>query len=231
MAARRAKAKGSAKAAPVRARPRSTANALTLACLGLAFLAALAAGRGDKHAALSLLALAGLADTLAGRVAHGWELQSEIGAELDSLASLMVWGVATMLLAYSAGLAQLGPWGTALTGLGAISAAWRLCKGDLQQGRSLHEGLPLPAAGALTVAAVAFQAPPVALAYLVLAAAIAQLLPVRYPRPAVPLLLAMPLLLSLGAAAFNWPWGWALPGAAALIWGFAGPFFHRWRSA
>lgn len=230
MAARRA-ALRTTQAAPQRARPRSTANALTLACLGLAFLAALAAGRGDLKSALSLLALAGLADTLAGRVAHGWSLTSEIGAELDSLASLMVWGVAAVLLAYSAGLESLGPWGLVLAGVAAISAAWRLCKGDLQQGRSAHEGLPVPAAGAILVAAVAFKAPPAALACLILAGAIAQLLPVRYPRPAVPLVIAAPLLLSLAAAAFNWPWGWALPGAAGLVWGFAGPFFHRRRSA
>jgi CDP-diacylglycerol---serine O-phosphatidyltransferase len=138
-----------------RQRPRFTANALTLACLGLGFLAALAAGRGELDGALSLLALAGLADTLAGRAAHGWNLESEIGAELDSLASLMAWGVAASMLAYSAALAPLGPWGMALAGWAALAAAWRLCKGDVQEGRSHHEGLPLPAAGVPLAAAAA----------------------------------------------------------------------------
>lgn len=215
------------KAAPLGARPRSTANALTLACLGLGFLATLAAGRGEGATAASLLALAGLADTLAGRVAHGWRLESEIGAELDSLASLMVWGVAPAILAMQAGLDGLGGLGLGLATLSAVAAAWRLCKGDTQAGRSAHEGLPLPAAGAMLVAAIVFQAPPQALGALVLILAVAQLLPLRYPRPAVPLLVALPLLFSLGAAAFRQPWGWALPGLAALAWGLGAPFFAR----
>ena len=224
--AQRRKRPQAPQAAPQRARPRSTANALTLACLGLGFLATLASGRGDSKAALGLLALAGLADTLAGRVAHGWALESEMGAELDSLASLMTWGVAASLLAYSAGLESLGLPGILLAGFAAMAAAWRLCKGDVQQGREVHEGLPLPAAGALLTAAVAFNAPPLILAGLILLAGLGQLLPIRYPRPAVSLVAAVSLLLSLGVAAFGLRAGWILPGLAGLIWGLGGPLFR-----
>jgi CDP-diacylglycerol--serine O-phosphatidyltransferase len=193
----------------------------------LGFLAALAAGRGDLPGALALLALAGLADTMAGRVAHGWHLESEIGAELDSLASLLVWGVAASLLAYNAGLRDWGAGGVVIASLAALGAAWRLCKGDLQSNQSGLRGLPLPLAGALLCTAVAFGAGPGWLAGLVLVLVSAQMLPLRYPRPAVPLLVAMPLLLSLGLAAFGIKWGWALPGLAALVWGTMGPFFAQ----
>lgn len=222
--ARNAKPQASRLPRPVR--PRSTANALSLACLGLGFLAVLAAGRGDWKGGLSLLALAGLADTLAGRAAHGWQLESELGAELDGLASMLAWGVAAPVLAHAAGLARLGLVGDLAAGFAALAAAWRLCKGDVQQGRAWHEGLPLPAAGALLAAAAALQAPPLALAGLAVGLGLAQLLSLRYPRPAVPLALAAPLLLSLGLAGFGWVWGWALPGAAAIAWGLGGPFLR-----
>jgi CDP-diacylglycerol--serine O-phosphatidyltransferase len=208
-------------------RPRSTANGLTLACLSFGFLAVLAAGRGEGSQALICLALGGLVDTLAGRVAHGWKLESELGAELDSLASLVLWGVATGLLAYSAALSKLGGFGTLLACLYAAAAAWRLCKGDVQTGRPEHLGLPLPAAGALLSAAVAFDASAGLVAALVLGLSAAMLLPLRYPRPAVPLPALALLLVSLGAAALGWRWGWALPGIAAGAWGLGAPFYFR----
>jgi phosphatidylserine synthase len=224
---RRGSRRDSKPRAAARSRPRSTANGLTLACLGLGFLGALAAGRGDTGVALSHMALAGLIDTLAGRVAHGWNLESEIGAELDSLASLMLWGVAAGLLAYTTALRDLGRWGTVLACLYVAAAAWRLCKGDVQTGASDHDGLPLPAAGALLTAAAAFHAPTALHVGLIVVLVPALLLPLRYPRPAVPLPLAAPLLLSLGFGAFIQPWGWVLPAAAALAWGLGAPFFYR----
>lgn len=191
-------------------------NGLTLACLGLGFLASMAAGKGEIGPAFSLLALAAIADGLAGRVARGMDLGSEIGAELDSLASVLVWGVATALLMHHQALASLGPMGTVLAGLVAVSAAWRLCKGDVQSGARHYDGLPLPAAGVALVAAVAFELPLLALLPLAAALIAAMLMPLRYPPMNVKLLWAAPLFISLGAAAFGWREGWALPGLAGL---------------
>jgi len=198
-----------------------------LACLGLGFLASLAAGKGEIGPALSLLAVAAVADGLAGRAAHGWNLTSEIGAELDSLASVLVWGVATALLMHHQQLAGLGMRGILLAGLVAVSAAWRLCKGDVQTGAKVYDGLPLPAAGVVLVAAVAFEVPVGMLSALSLALCAAMLAPLPYPRISGKLLWVAPLFLSLGAAAFGWRPGWALPGLAGLAYSLFALFLPR----
>lgn len=202
-------------------------NGLTLACLGLGFLASLAAGKGETGPALSLLAVAAVADGLAGRAAHGWRLSTAIGAELDSLASVLVWGVATALLMHHQTLADLGAGGDALAGLVAVSAAWRLCKGDVQTGAKVYQGLPLTAAGVVLVAAVAFDLPAWALAGLCLGLSAALLAPLPYPRVTAKLVWVAPLFLSLGAAAFGWRAGWALPGLCALAYALFALFLPR----
>jgi len=209
------------------ASPRGLPNALTLACLGLGFLAALAAGKGERDNALGLLAVAALADSLAGFSAQGWSLASDLGAELDSLAALMVWGVAPALLAYNNGLDTLGGWGLALAGLTAVSAAWRLCRGDVQGGRDRYQGLPLPVAGLALVSAVAWPLPVPWVAGLILALCGAQLSPWTWPRRPMSRLVAVPLLLSLAFAAAGVNAAWLLPGVAALVWALLVPFQTR----
>jgi phosphatidylserine synthase len=206
-------------------------NGLTLVGLALGFLAVLAAGKGDLDQALRWAALAAMADALAGWSAQGMKLATPIGAELDSLASLVVWGLAVALLAYTQGLQSLGFFGLAETGLVAVAAAWRLCRGDGQNGRDVYEGLPLPAAGAILAAAVALDTPPVWLAALVLALAVAQLGPWTYPRLKPKLAWLTPLFVSLGAAAFGWRPGWILPGLVAAGYAVSEPLLVRFKVA
>jgi CDP-diacylglycerol--serine O-phosphatidyltransferase len=206
---------------------RSLPNALTLACLGLGFLAALAAGKGERDNALGLLAVAALADSLAGFSAQGWSLASDLGAELDSLAALMVWGVAPALLAYNNGLDTLGGWGLCLAGLTAVSAAWRLCRGDVQGGRDRYQGLPLPVAGLALVSAVAWPLPLNWIAGLIVALSAAQLSPWSWPRRPMSRLVAVPLLVSLACAAAGLSAAWLLPGVSAVVWAVLIPFQTR----
>jgi CDP-diacylglycerol--serine O-phosphatidyltransferase len=206
-------------------------NGLTLAGLALGFLASLAAGKGDLDQALSLLAMAAMADALAGWAAQGLRLATPIGAELDSLASLVVWGVAVALLAYAQCLQGLGPLGLGLAGLAAVSAAWRLCRGDGQNARERYEGLPLPAAGAVLAAALALGCPAPWLALLVAVLAVAQVGPWSYPRIRPGLIWFLPVFLSLGAAAVGWRPGWALPGVVAAGYAVFAPLYVRVRAA
>jgi len=201
-----------------------------LACLAFGLLAALAAGRGDSASALSLLALAALADAMAGLSAQGLSLGSDLGAELDSLASLMVWGVATALLLYSQGLAALGPLGLGLAGLLAVSAAWRLCRGDVQTGRTRYQGLPLTVGGLLLVALVAWNAPPGLLAGGLLLVCAAWLSPFSWPKTRLNRWLALTLLLGLAAAAGGWRLGWIIPALVAGAWALWAPFRQHART-
>jgi phosphatidylserine synthase len=225
------KAAASGRPAPVATVRGRIPNGLTLAGLGLGFLASLAAGKGDVDQALSLLALAAMADALAGWSAQGLKLGTPIGAELDSLASLVVWGVAVALLAYSQGLQDLGRFGLAPAGLIAVAAAWRLCRGDAQNGRERYDGLPTPVAGAILAAAVALAAPAFCLAGLALVLAAAQVGPFIYPRIKLGLAWYSPVFLSLGLAAFGWRPGWILPGLVAAAYTLSAPLLLRARIA
>jgi len=211
------------------AMPKGLPNGLTLICLALGLLAALAAGRGETSGALSLMALAAMADSLAGWSAQGMSLRSDLGAELDSLASLMIWGVAAALLLYSQGLEALGGAGLGLAGLLAAAAAWRLCRGDVQTGRDRYQGLPLTVGGLLLVALVAWDASPGALAAGVLVVAAAWLSPFTWPRRRLSLWLAVTLLLSLLLAAEGWRPGWIIPAMVGGAWALLAPF-HKGRA-
>jgi len=203
-------------------------NALTLVSLGLGFMAALSAGAEETDNALRLLALAALADLLAGWTAQGMKQATPIGAELDSLAGLFTWGVATALLLFEASFAALGGWGAALAGLVAVGAAWRLCRGDTQTQRPVYEGLPLSAAGAAYAALVALNPPVWAAVTVVALVSLALLGPWRYPRVKGGFLRMAPVFLSLAAAAlFGWKPGWILPGLAAFAYAAAAPFLFR----
>lgn len=205
---------------PARALP----NALSLACLGLGFLAVLDAGSGKVEPCLRLLAFAALADALAGRAAQGLRHDTPLGAELDALATLLVWGLAAALLAYARGLSGLGPAGLALAGLVAVAAAWRLCKGDLQRGRGRYDGLPPSVAGLMLVAACGLGCPAWGLEALIAGAALLQLAPIAYPRLGAGWVWLVPVFLSVALAALGLRWGWALPELAALAYAAAAPF-------
>jgi CDP-diacylglycerol--serine O-phosphatidyltransferase len=202
-------------------------NGLTLIGLALGFLAALAAGTGGPGQALQLLALAAMADLFAGWTAQGLNQATPIGAELDSLASLIVWGVAVALLAYTQGLESFGRTGTLMAGLVAAVAAWRLCRGDSQHARRHYDGLPLPAAGVILASASALGAPAAALLILIPVLALAQVGPWTYPRLKPGLVRLAPVLLCLGLAAIGWRAAWLIPGGAAALYAAGAPFFVR----
>ncbi len=210
---------------PAAATARAVPNALSLGCLGLGFLAALEAGTARDASALRLLALAALADALAGRAAQGLRQNTPLGAELDSLAGLVVWGVATALLAYSLVLAPWGGWGLLVAGTIALTAAWRLCRGDLQNNRAWYEGLPLGASGMVLVSGCALGLPFPSLAVLVLLFSVLQLSKLRYPRFRTHWAWLVPVFLSTVLAALGWVWGWVLPGATALGYALFAPWF------
>ncbi|MGH7441164.1 MAG: CDP-alcohol phosphatidyltransferase family protein [bacterium] len=202
-------------------------NVLSLGCLGLGFLAALAAGRGDAEQCVRLLALAALADALAGRAAQGLRQGTLLGAELDSLASMVVWGVAAALLAYNRGLEDLGFLGFFEPGFIAVVAAWRLCRGDLQNGRSYYEGLPISVAGLILVASCALGISAYGLAVLAALLAVLQLAPLRYPRYGISWLWMLPVFVSVAVAALGWRPGWILPLFTAVAYALAGPWLGR----
>ena len=99
-------------------------------------------------AAISIM-IAMMWDTLAGRVARLTNTQSAFGAEYDSLADLVSFGLAPALLVYEWSLYELGRFGWLAAFVYLACAALRLARFNTQVGiadKRFFQGLPSPAA-------------------------------------------------------------------------------------
>ena len=99
-------------------------------------------------AAISIM-IAMMWDTLDGRVARLTNTQSAFGAEYDSLADLVSFGLAPALLVYEWSLYELGRFGWLAAFVFLACAALRLARFNTQVGiadKRFFQGLPSPAA-------------------------------------------------------------------------------------
>ena len=111
-----------------------------------------------NHAALGIV-LAAICDTLDGRVARLAHATSKFGAEYDSLADVVAFGVAPAVLAFAAGdLRVLGRPGWMMVFVYTVCAALRLARFNVHPSRykGRFEGLPSPAAALMVAATVWF---------------------------------------------------------------------------
>lgn len=116
---------------------------------------------GSFEQAAVLVILAGVLDTLDGRIARLTGTTSEFGIEFDSLADLVSFGVAPAFLAYQWVLAPLHRLGWLVAFLFVVCAAMRLARFNIQTSpgnKRYFAGLPTPPA-ALAVACMAFAIP------------------------------------------------------------------------
>jgi CDP-diacylglycerol--serine O-phosphatidyltransferase len=129
-------------------------NLITTGGLFAGFYAIIAGMRGDFSFAALAIYGAMLMDGLDGRVARLTNTQSEFGAEYDSLADVVSFGIAPSLVAYSWGLMSLGKIGWLAAFFYAAATALRLARfnvktGDDEKASEYFQGLPSPAAGGL----------------------------------------------------------------------------------
>ncbi len=139
-------------------------NLFTTGALFAGFYAIIAGMKGQFEIAAIAVFLAMLLDGLDGRVARMTNTQSDFGAEYDSLSDMASFGLAPALVLYQWALVylvDLGPlWGK-IGWLAAFiytaSGALRLARFNTQIGtadKRYFQGLPSPAAAAVTVGAV-----------------------------------------------------------------------------
>ncbi len=124
-------------------------SALTLGNLFFGLWAIVAAARGDFTTAAWLIVLAGVADTLDGRVARITQTGSRFGAELDSLVDAISFGVAPALIIYHLFLAD-GGWEWIAAFVYMAGAVIRLARFNVEQAghaKVAFHGLPSPASG------------------------------------------------------------------------------------
>ncbi|MFV0388263.1 MAG: CDP-alcohol phosphatidyltransferase family protein [Pyrinomonadaceae bacterium] len=164
-------------------------TSFTAANIGMGFLAVLASLKGFQLAGINgadaavyfdyaakAIGLAILFDTLDGRLARMTKTSTELGVQLDSLADVLTFGIAPVVLVYGWGIAPTLAEGTFLHNLGVLllftflmCGVLRLARFNLQatRPRVLKEGktkvdkksfvgLPIPPAAGLLAAIVHF---------------------------------------------------------------------------
>jgi CDP-diacylglycerol---serine O-phosphatidyltransferase len=124
-------------------------------CAGLTAIRMALESRWDLS--LALVVLAGLLDGIDGRAARFLKAQSRFGAELDSLADFVNFGVAPALIVYTWGLSQIKGFGWICVLVFAASMGLRLARFnsmlDVEKPKwtgNYFTGMPAPA-GAITV--------------------------------------------------------------------------------
>lgn len=125
-------------------------SALTLGNLFFGMWAIVSAASGDFMRAGWLIVIAGIADTLDGRIARATQTGSRFGEELDSLVDAISFGVAPAFIMYHLFLADGGAWSWVAAFFYVTAAVIRLARFNVEQAghaKVAFHGLPSPSAG------------------------------------------------------------------------------------
>jgi CDP-diacylglycerol--serine O-phosphatidyltransferase len=132
-------------------------NLFTTGCLFAGFYAIVAAMGGRFESAAVAIFIAMILDGLDGRVARMTNTQTAFGAEFDSLADMVSFGLAPALVVYVWALSDLGKLGWLGAFIYAAGTALRLARFNTQVGRAdkrYFQGLASPAAAAVVAGMV-----------------------------------------------------------------------------
>lgn len=127
-------------------------NLLTLGALFAGFYAIIAGMSGNFNEAGWAILIASILDGLDGRVARLTNTQSAFGAQFDSLADMVSFGVAPALIMFNWALSSLGEAGWAACFIFISCAALRLARFNVQLGtvdKRFFVGLQSPVAAGL----------------------------------------------------------------------------------
>jgi len=134
-------------------------NLLTTGSLFAGFYAIVAAINGRYEPAAVSIFVAMVLDGMDGRIARMTNTQSDFGAEYDSLADMVSFGLAPALVAYEWVLFELGKLGWLGAFVFTSAAALRLARFNTQAhvaDKKYFQGLPSPAAAAVVAGAIWF---------------------------------------------------------------------------
>jgi CDP-diacylglycerol--serine O-phosphatidyltransferase len=127
-------------------------NLMTTLALFAGFYAVIAGMNGQFELGAIAIFVAMIFDGLDGRVARMTNSCSAFGAEYDSLADMVSFGLAPALLVYQWALQDFGKLGWLIAFIFTVGAALRLARFNTQVGiadKRYFQGLPSPAAAAL----------------------------------------------------------------------------------
>nr|WP_241262829.1 CDP-diacylglycerol--serine O-phosphatidyltransferase [Parahaliea mediterranea] len=132
-------------------------NLFTTGALFAGFYAVIAAMRGEFEAAAIAIFFAAVFDGLDGRIARLTNTSSKFGAEYDSLADMVSFGVAPALVMFSWALGDLGKFGWSAAFIYVACAALRLARFNTRidtADKNYFTGLASPAAAAIIASTV-----------------------------------------------------------------------------
>ncbi len=132
-------------------------NLLTTAGLFSGFYAVVSSMNGHFEAAAIAIFIAMIFDGLDGRVARMTNTQSDFGAEYDSMADMVSFGIAPGLVAYNWALSGMGKFGWLAAFVFVAGAALRLARFNTQVGvadKRYFQGLASPAAAGVIASIV-----------------------------------------------------------------------------
>lgn len=132
-------------------------NLLTTAGLFSGFYAVVSSMNGHFEAAAIAIFVAMIFDGLDGRVARITNTQSAFGAEYDSMADMVSFGIAPGLVAYNWALSGMGKFGWLAAFVFVAGAALRLARFNTQVGiadKRFFQGLASPAAAGVIASLV-----------------------------------------------------------------------------
>jgi CDP-diacylglycerol--serine O-phosphatidyltransferase len=132
-------------------------NLFTTAGLFSGFYSIIATLNHDYRLAAIMVLVAQLCDVLDGRIARLMRSSSSFGAQYDSLADMIAFGVAPGILVYTWALRPWGRWGWLAATLYVTCGALRLARFNVQYGsieRRHFVGLPIPAGAAVIASTV-----------------------------------------------------------------------------
>jgi len=127
-------------------------NLMTTLALFAGFYAVIAGMNGQYELGAIAVFVAMVFDGLDGRIARMTNSPSAFGAEYDSLADMVSFGLAPALLVYQWALQDFGKLGWLIAFIYSVGAALRLARFNTQVGiadKRYFQGLPSPAAAAL----------------------------------------------------------------------------------
>jgi len=132
-------------------------NLFTTAGLFSGFFAVISSMNGHFESAAIAIFVAMVCDGLDGRVARLTNTQSDFGAEYDSMADMVSFGMAPAILAYNWALNDLGKIGWMAAFIYCAAAALRLARFNTQVGsadKRFFQGLASPAAAAVIAGSI-----------------------------------------------------------------------------
>ena len=125
------------------------ANMITIGNLAFGGAAIMATVNEYYTFSVLFIFIAGLLDRFDGMVARRFNLESELGKQLDSMSDIISFGIAPALLMYALVLQEFSIAGMAITVIYIACGAFRLARFNISESTGFFTGLPITVAGVI----------------------------------------------------------------------------------